>query len=1055
MLRRTTRICLEACGVIVAGIVVLIGIAVWRLSTGPMSIDFLAPYLEEALTPTEGDALVVIGDVSVIWGGWSRALTIQADQVSVLRSDGTVVTTVPLMETKLSARALMRGKVAPTSLFLIAPALSLRRDAAGDISLGLAETGSEPADIADFDALLAGLIKAPNREHPSGYLTTIKIAGGDVTIVDEKSDLVWQIPESNILLERDDVGLRLDLDFELDLDGQVTRIHASGIFNREIGSIALGVDVGDLETFAVANRIDELSFLRDLHSVLNGQLTVALDTTGRIHEVGFVVEGGPGHLLLSDLYPDGLVFEGIALTGSIAPDRERLTIESLDVDLGGPLVSIEGSVEHMLSAPEAQVRVTMVEMPIDDFDYFWPPGIGGGARSWIVPNLSDGMIRGLEARGQFTVAGPEWREFNVADVTGTMAFDGVTVEYLPPMAPVRDVIGLASFDESRFDIDIQHGSAAGLGVAIGRIEITNIDSSDERISIDLDIAGATRRVLTLINSPPLGYADKLEVDPGNIFGHAEVDLALDFPLIAALTMDQIDAHAAARLTGLAWNQVALGLDASDGALALDVDNSRMVAEGALVIDNEEIAVVWEERFGSGGDTLSTVSVTGRVTQIMRQAAGMDFSPFLYGPGRVDLNYTVRRDGLSVLAGTADLSESALVLSALNRRKPVGVPATASFTVPFRDGRPIEVRPLIVESQPISARLYIVFDETGESVRSVQVAELISGRNQFSGALAFDEDGGQRIEIAGRQLDAAPFLAEFESDSSPGVEGSGEDGLPSPSRLKIDANLERVYYSTEHMKTLEGVSLSVQRDGEQISYAEFIGTLPGTEDAVNASIVPEGDERLMRIETDNAGALLSHLGLFDNMREGRMLVRGVYDDSVDPPPLRARIDIEDFRVVDAPVLAQILNVASFTGIGDALSGNGISFNRLRGVVRIEDGIYSISEARANGSALGVTLSGTFDDRRDELDMEGTIVPAYFVNSLLGNIPVLGELLVGEEGSGVFAASYKVNGSLDAPQITVNPLSALLPGVLRKIFDGAPADGEQAIYPYEDLNPTRTK
>ena len=70
------------------------------------------------------------------------------------------------------------------------------------------------------------------------------------------------------------------------------------------------------------------------------------------------------------------------------------------------------------------------------------------------------------------------------------------------------------------------------------------------------------------------------------------------------------------------------------------------------------------------------------------------------------------------------------------------------------------------------------------------------------------------------------------------------------------------------------------------------------------------------------------------------------------------------------------------------------------------------------------------------MQGTLVPAYTLNSVLGNIPLLGNLLVGKEGEGIFAMTYGVDGPIGEPTVTVNPLSALAPGFLRSIvFGGA--------------------
>jgi hypothetical protein len=79
----------------------------------------------------------------------------------------------------------------------------------------------------------------------------------------------------------------------------------------------------------------------------------------------------------------------------------------------------------------------------------------------------------------------------------------------------------------------------------------------------------------------------------------------------------------------------------------------------------------------------------------------------------------------------------------------------------------------------------------------------------------------------------------------------------------------------------------------------------------------------------------------------------------------------------------------------------------------------------------------------VEVEGTLVPAYFFNQLLGNIPLLGRLFSPERGGGVFAATYRVQGPLSDPTVTVNPLAALTPGFLRGIFgDGGGGGGAAA-------------
>jgi len=126
--------------------------------------------------------------------------------------------------------------------------------------------------------------------------------------------------------------------------------------------------------------------------------------------------------------------------------------------------------------------------------------------------------------------------------------------------------------------------------------------------------------------------------------------------------------------------------------------------------------------------------------------------------------------------------------------------------------------------------------------------------------------------------------------------------------------------------------------------------------------------------------------------------------------------------------------ALTGILDALEGTGLAFNSLDIPFVLGTGTLQIKDASASGTSLGFTASGTVYTYADIVDVTGTVVPAYAINSTLGLIPVLGELFTGgKKGSGVFAVNYSMSGRTDDPKVTLNPLSALTPGIFRNIFD----------------------
>ena len=116
----------------------------------------------------------------------------------------------------------------------------------------------------------------------------------------------------------------------------------------------------------------------------------------------------------------------------------------------------------------------------------------------------------------------------------------------------------------------------------------------------------------------------------------------------------------------------------------------------------------------------------------------------------------------------------------------------------------------------------------------------------------------------------------------------------------------------------------------------------------------------------------------------------------------------------------------------LSTEGLNFEKLTGEYRYADDLLSMRNTRTSGGALGLTMNGEFDMDAGQMNMEGTIVPIYGVNQLIGAIPLLGDLLTGGDGQGIFAFAYSVQGPLGEPEVDVNPLSVLAPGFLRNLF-----------------------
>ena len=200
-------------------------------------------------------------------------------------------------------------------------------------------------------------------------------------------------------------------------------------------------------------------------------------------------------------------------------------------------------------------------------------------------------------------------------------------------------------------------------------------------------------------------------------------------------------------------------------------------------------------------------------------------------------------------------------------------------------------------------------------------------------------------------------------------------------------------------------------------------------------------RYLSIASNDAGAALRTLDLYDNILGGTFDLKAAYTRPGKGAPLEGVAKVTDYAMIDAPMFTKLIGIMSLTGVLDALQGDGLNFDVLDAPFVLDDGILRLTQARASGPSLGVTANGRVNMNNHMVDLEGTVVPAYAINALLGKIPLIGELFTGKEkGGGLFAATYTMKGQGEDADILVNPLSVLAPGVLRDIFTGSGKEQE---------------
>ena len=155
-------------------------------------------------------------------------------------------------------------------------------------------------------------------------------------------------------------------------------------------------------------------------------------------------------------------------------------------------------------------------------------------------------------------------------------------------------------------------------------------------------------------------------------------------------------------------------------------------------------------------------------------------------------------------------------------------------------------------------------------------------------------------------------------------------------------------------------------------------------------------------------------------------------AVDPPtsdtsPQEGLLNVRDFTIKGEAALDRaVANAPGANSQGVGFSGMRAEFTRQSGQLRVKDGVL-------RGPTIGATIEGLIDYPVNQVKMSGTFVPLYGLNNMFGQIPIVGLFLGGGSNEGLIGITYEVVGTPGAPVLRVNPISAMAPGVFRKIFD----------------------
>lgn len=997
--------------VIVALTFILFILGIWRLTKEPIEIKYIAPILADIFTPEGSDVTVEI-DKAFLELALKRGhlLDIKVTNLTVYRPDNSILASIPEGNVSLSIFGLIKGDFIPTSLYLQKPYL--------DVPI-THETSSPPSSQQVVDTI--NLILS--------HITSLKkfvIEKGEFVINFKQNNSLLLIPEFSISIEKQDRSeLHIRGKTTLYIDGQFIPIWLTGLYSAQTKRLSFEINFKDLDLphFKFINPI-----LKGFLLNINGQINGSLNLAPQQKELRYIFKNlsfsatlnTPGTIYLPKPLDIYYPLHNMSVNGAFSSHLEQLTLSNSFIDIGGPTAEISSSStgigdfldSYDFSNIHTTLTASIYNVPVFSVPDVWPSSLGSDAHHWVKENLSGGTIN--NAFFVLNILGNE-----LSSVKGLLNVQDTTVQYMEQMPPIEHVHGKVILQLGRVDIEATQGTSGNLVLKKALLNLTELLGDHPIAHVEIDADGPLDEAFSLINYPPLHLADEFEINPPSVKGLGSVHLTLNFPLNENVHTKDIKVSATASLSNLDMPIPNTSFSLHDAQVNLTASNENLTLTGTSLLNGEfHSSFSCSQSFLPNPPYKSKCSVQTHLLGADLKDVSEKLPDYVAGPMDIDLTIIQKNKKETELLLNADLTQTTLNLWPISYIKNPSVPSSFKARFILKNNLLTEVPDFLLTTDTDHVKINGSLSLNQETLLYLKTIK--APRNNASVRLKKDKNNFISFEITGKSLNLTEVAhgRRLNEQKTPEKATQIRKGALPSFNGKILLN--KLYLSPLTPLTDVQINLVKQNNIWQIIDAVAFAD----KDSITFKL--DKNKKQLLASSENIGKILKYTG-YTSRIQGGILKSIIKQDSYGT--LSGTIDIRDYVLAETPFLVQAMTIL---GILNAFTEDSIAFKKATIPFTLTpENILTIKDAVASGTTLGLTLNGTLT--YDEMNLKGSIFPAYAINSLPGRIPFIGRLFSGDKGGGLFGVSFEATGNPGNPVVSFNPTSILTPGIIRNIFN----------------------
>ncbi len=729
---------------------------------------------------------------------------------------------------------------------------------------------------------------------------------------------------------------------------------------------------------------------------------------------------------------------GLSAEGRYLPRRGLVQLTNGELKAGGASLVARGEASLAPGRKGVKFDASSSGMSVATLKAIWPVGLAPMSRAWVGEHVLSGEVKRFEFRREIGIYDPTqgggdgWGHQSLV----VEAAEGA-IKPTKNMAPVSVQRALVTIENEHLEVSAPEGtimleSGKTITVTAGRLVSQNVYAQPPHADLSFAAQAAANAVIELIGREQASLIDVQQLPFTTMDGKVDADLDLSFPMKKELPFAQIKLAGKARLKDGRVQRLLGEYDVQGASMAFEFNSGAVEAKGEAIVRGVLARISWQRIFDAPEDRQPPLRITATLDNTDRRQLGIDLSEILTGDVPVDLQVAHgAASGERKIHVRADLSSAELALNSVAWRKARGRNAFAEFDIAAVADNKYELQNFRVAGDNVAIEGWLALG-ADRKLREFYFPDFsinVVTRLKLQGALR--NDNVWDIKARGTTFDGKDFFRSLftvgrdEAAGAQSFKGKGVD---------LDVQVDNVLgYSEMSLRSLK-MQLS-SREG-RLSSLDARGTLDG---GAPLAVILDRDRRgrrRIRADSTDAGQAFKLVGFYPNMQRGRVRLE-LNVDGRGAAEKAGTLWVEDFRVLGDPIVSEVVSSSMDEGRPQITGKRRVirevfEFDTMRVPFSLGHGQFVLEDAYVRGPLLGATIRGKVDFASERVNLGGTYIPLQGLNNAFGQIPLLGQILSGPRGEGIFGITFAITGAMPEPQVIVNPLSLVAPGIFREVF-----------------------